>query len=1036
MTTKKHGTQGSVSSAASLLQDVPSSFPTLPAHVDEQPAFQSLSQAVFARRSEYVRPEHVRIKVGSWNVAALKGTEKDLAGWFIQGKGVVEALTGLEVKDQELLHGKDVPESNGSVGHEPVEEQEARFNKKQSSIPAGDQGTITGDDDIGLYVLALQEVVDVNAVTEALRPFSDPSTSKKWKDALEAALPKGYMLIAEQQLIGLLLLVYAAPEIGKEIRGVSTTSVGTGIGGYMGNKGAVTARIVLGDTTRIVFVNSHLAAGADKTALERRNWDASQIIQRTRFAPLQDVMDLQQTTGEQLGDEDFAFWAGDLNYRLEGIPGDDVRRLLMLHTRNEYDLSQAAARKVEKEIEQATRSIEKRARTRGSTTSSISSMSEASDRNSMDSIGSAPTLLDEVAESDDPTSLQTTLNSLLPHDELHLQMKARKAFHDGWREGLIRFLPTYKYDLCDRILYRTRRDKLAFDAMVAEEENAKKKDAEMKAKGTDQAGTDEDILYDYDPEQDAANDDYDEYDEDDTHDGVVVTKGGFEDALTLECYVTHQRVLSSDHKPLDAVFLLKYDRVVPDLKAKVHADVVKELDKTENESKPTVTVVVDKHRADGKDQSDVDPASFEGVWFGDVRWGQAKHRNLTIANTGQVSASFTLIERPIGPGQDTGVAPSWLNIKFDDDAIDSAKTSTKSITLEPGDTINVALEIRVLDLRMIRALNDGAKTLEDILLLRVDGGRDHFIPVRARWQDTSLGRGIEKLIRIPEGGIRKLQRQSPEASSKKDLDEKLDRLSLDSPVQFSAPRELFRLTEAIEELSTRVIAEWHMTASDDLITAPWDRYSGWPFDEDGWTERKTLMWSDALSDLCDALDSDVSLVESFPERVPQNQRLYMLCNLLLVFLCNIPSGILTEPQWSQIEHQLAEHEKLKHKPDLEGERTAIQEILATSPPNNICFILVTTMLDRIAKELAGPKNAHEPQAESSGSKTSALRRMTGFVRSSSPPKHADSGNSTRARIIAEAAIHPSEDGTDKQKAVHTKRKQALIELFMTKEEPR
>ena len=52
-----------------------------------------------------------------------------------------------------------------------------------------------------------------------------------------------------------------------------------------------------------------------------------------------------------------------------------------------------------------------------------------------------------------------------------------------------------------------------------------------------------------------------------------------------------QRVLSSDHKPLNAIFTLKYDAVVPELKAKVHAEVAKDLDKAENEGRPNVTVV-------------------------------------------------------------------------------------------------------------------------------------------------------------------------------------------------------------------------------------------------------------------------------------------------------------------------------------------------------------------------------------------------------------------------------------------------------------
>ena len=178
---------------------------------------------------------------------------------------------------------------------------------------------------------------------------------------------------------------------------------------------------------------------------------------------------------------------------------------------------------------------------------------------------SASTLIDDVSASDDPTSLQTTISSLLPHDELHQQMKDRKAFQDGWREGPITFLPTYKYDIgsvgvfdssekkrapswCDRILYRTRRDKLAYERTIKEEQNARKKDEEMKASGTDHAGDDDEILYDYDPDADGMNinDDYDEYDKyDGAEDGFVITRAGAEDEIQLEYYTGHQvRALS------------------------------------------------------------------------------------------------------------------------------------------------------------------------------------------------------------------------------------------------------------------------------------------------------------------------------------------------------------------------------------------------------------------------------------------------------------------------------------------------------------
>lgn len=207
-----------------------------------------------------------------------------------------------------------------------------------------------------------------------------------------------------------------------------------------------------------------------------------------------------------------------------------------------------------------------------------------------------------------PVHLQTTLDSLLSHDELHNQQKERKAFHDGWREGPITFLPTYKYDVgsvgvfdtgdkkrgpswCDRILYRTRKDKADYENMIMEEQHADQKDTEYAAKGMDEAA-EESMLYDYDPEADG-----DEIGQNDsgfaTGDNPIGlnTQEGCEDLIQLEYYVSHQEILSSDHKPLDTVFRLEYDAVIPELKSKVHQEVVRDLDRVENENRPAVALI-------------------------------------------------------------------------------------------------------------------------------------------------------------------------------------------------------------------------------------------------------------------------------------------------------------------------------------------------------------------------------------------------------------------------------------------------------------
>ena len=407
-------------------REFPGAFPTSDYSIQSDPAtnissHHSLSQAIHARRAEYVRPRTTRVKIGSWNVAARAGVEKDLAGWFVESKGVAEALAGLDV-----THGQD-----GHYQRESVAHQEAGASPAASTVPRNDTAMLPGGDDIGIYALGLQEVVDVASPAEALRPYSDTGTAQKWKQALSQALPPGYQLVAEQQLVGLLVLIFASPEMALTIGSVSTTSVGTGLMGYMGNKGAVSARLVLGETTRLVFINSHLAAGADKTSLERRNWDAAQVSARTRFTPVT-IDGVEEDRGDAIGDEDVAWWFGDLNYRLEGIPGDDVRRLLMLHTRNEYDIGHPAEQKIEDELARGSGNEEVSLEPEGSRASTFS---DATLDDQQPVSVSTLSLEDKTSPRDDPTSLQATLASLLPHDQLHQQQAAGKALADGWQEA-------------------------------------------------------------------------------------------------------------------------------------------------------------------------------------------------------------------------------------------------------------------------------------------------------------------------------------------------------------------------------------------------------------------------------------------------------------------------------------------------------------------------------------------------------------------------------------------------------------------------
>jgi phosphatidylinositol-bisphosphatase len=958
----------------------------------------SLSQALYDRRAEYTRPRNVRIKVGTWNTGAQKSTEQDVGGWFVNGKGVEEALAGLGVTDSDVA---------GRM--ESVRVQEARPSKHTPTIPHHDAGAVPGGDDVGLYVLGLQEIVDITSATEALRPYTDASVGKRWKASIEAALPPGYQLVSEQQLIGLWLVIYASPDVFPQIKNVSTTSVGTGLMGYMGNKGAVTTRIVLGETTRLVFINSHLAAGADAASLERRNWDWAQVNSRTRFDPIVDSLGASQAQGEGLGEEDFAFWFGDLNYRLQGMPGDDVRRLFTMHTK---DLDHE-----------------------GDGRPSTSNDSGYGSKMSMDedSVPLPPEL--------DPASLQTTIASLLPHDELHRQMKSGKAFHDGWAEGPVRFLPSYKYDIgkvgvfdssekrrcpswCDRILYRTRTAKQRYDAKVKDQEDARKRDEEMKAKGMGAVG-DEDILYDYDPDTDGDNDaSYDDYEvDDDPEPEPVTTKDGLSDEILLEYYTTHMRVLSSDHKPLDAVFSLKYDAVVPDLKAAIHAEVAREIDRQENEGRPSIAVVVE--RATGSSSSedqDKTDSTYEGVDFGDVRFGKSKRRSITVANTGRVPATFGFADRPVDQDQNAGPFPQWLSVSFDRDPNTRDRPVPDDVleryTLQPADVLNIELKLKIESLSAVRSFNEGATSLEEVLVLRVESGRDHFLPLRAHWLPSALARTVDKLIRIPEGGIRKLQHQIP-----------------DREVKWSVPREIFRLTDAIEDMTERTLAEWEMTKNEGE-RAPWQDNAGWPF-----IIAPTLKGEheEELANLYDALDCDKPFADAFQPETRTKERVEMVAEVLLTFLTSLTDGVITKSLWEKLEEGIMTRERAKQNLAPDDEKMWALEILATTPNHNASFLLLLSFLQNIAHQITDvskPKHESTPRASidlPASPKVHVRRRTLSRV-----PAVAIRQLIVRnyAVVFAAAMFRAKEEGKmkEKEKVASRERMVRVVELFLSSDE--
>ncbi|KAL4916793.1 Endonuclease/exonuclease/phosphatase [Aspergillus aurantiobrunneus] len=923
----------------------------------------SLSNAVKARKSEYIRHRSLHVRVGTWNVAAIAGTERDIGKWFVQQRGVYRQFSGSSLSKSQNDSASKVTSSGGVASlHE---------------LPP---------DDVGLYVLGLQEIVDVSSPAEALRPYVDPAPANRWKAAVEDALPPGYKLVAETQLIGLLQLIYAAPSVVDNVSAVSCTSVGTGLLGYMGNKGAVATRLLLGETTCIIFVNCHLAAGSDKASLDRRNWDASQIVGRTKFDSVDPDYTLRNAPSESIGDEDYAFWFGDLNYRLEDIPGDDVRQVLARHTENEYDKRHGTLVEVNGSPSSPRIVV-------GEDVGMQSPISETtpSETQSLDS--------EDMDPHQDPASLQTTISSLFPHDQLRMQQNKQKAFHEAWREGQISFLPTYKYDIgsvarfdssekhrgpswCDRILYRSRRDKLRYENLLKEATEARRRDEEMKARGLESAAADDNVLFDYDPDTDGANsgDEYDPNEDQAIEDVPPDPSSEGDGSMRLDYYTSHQGVLSSDHKPLVAGFTLQLEFVEPKLKTRVHQEVVRELDKAENESRPGLTVVVDNPSRDPS-KSELDPNAVD---FGDVSLDVPVSRSLTVANTSGVPTTFAFQEPDHSSDSN---ALSWLEYRVEKPHHDQSSDQdhpgpSNECALLPGELAVVEITVWVRDIPLVRLLNSGQAKLEEILLLRVKDGRDHFISAYGKWMPTAFGRSLEELTIIPEAGARSLATVRPAQDQE-----------YQARVPISAPRELFKLTEAISELTERAVAEWGMVEGEFGDKTPWEREphgSAWPFEPETWTLKDNAARSPLLASAREALDTNQAFNQVFAPEVSSLHRLEILGETLVAFLRSLEDGIIPAHVWQNLDQQIKMREKAK-QPSLswEDSQSWVLESLSWSPAHSVSFTFVTFMLARIANEIAPvPSTSPHASKKSDNAKDDTNHSKDGQLSTSSPVSRA------------------------------------------------
>ncbi|KAG4393438.1 hypothetical protein AAZX31_03G073300 [Glycine max] len=134
--------------------------------------------------------------------------------------------------------------------------------------------------------------------------------------------PQDFECIISKQMVGILISVWAKRDLRPFIQHPSVCCVGCGIMGCLGNKGSVSVRFVLHETS-FCFVCGHLASGGREGDEKHRNSNVAEIFSRTSFPRRGPMLDLPR----KILDHEHVILLGDLNYRIS-LPEETTRLLV------------------------------------------------------------------------------------------------------------------------------------------------------------------------------------------------------------------------------------------------------------------------------------------------------------------------------------------------------------------------------------------------------------------------------------------------------------------------------------------------------------------------------------------------------------------------------------------------------------------------------------------------------------------------------------------------------------------------------------